>query len=153
MNSYLRNMADQLHAELGHDLDGALTHEDRVYNSIQCLCFWSLHGDLDKHTGWSPDSPAKAVTEVMKAVRKLPAKEKAVTCLNKLTTGANMQRPDLKPGKLYAVDTSTTDTGHEVQKIRVAPAIVTETTKPVVKDKKPKQLAEKKASKTVVATI
>ena len=156
-NSYLRKTAEELHKQLGHNLDGGLYHEDRVYNSIQCLCYWGMHGTLDGHESWAPVTPHQAATEVIKGVRKLSGKGHAVSLLNTLSEAANNQKPELKQAKVYEVKTKQTETGHSVDTIAskraVAPAIMAET----VKKEEPKQLtAGKKPSKkkaTVVQTI
>ena len=70
-NSNIRKNAKELHELLFHTYDGALTYDDDVYNSLQCLCFWALHGELDMHICWSPETPAKAVSVLVKEIKKL----------------------------------------------------------------------------------
>ena len=147
---YLRHVAELLHKEFGHELDGALCHKDRVYNSIQCLCFWGKNGTLDGHDHWAPKSPKTAVNTIVKQLEKLPSKATAVMLMNTLAEVAGRKRTDLPKANKYKVMVEKADTGHEVEKLvvveqTVAPAIVKETKKKAATKKQLEAKAKEKA--------
>jgi hypothetical protein len=134
---------------LGHDLDGALTHADRVYNSVQCLAFWGGYGQEDRHTEWSPDNPKAAAQEIVKEIKGLRNKRGPAGYLNTLLDLVASHRPDLPAAPRYAV---TDKAGQETIKAGKAPKIVAETERkaPKAKAKAPKAKAK---APTVVTTI
>lgn len=148
--------AKELHDLLFHQYDGALTHDDPEYNSLQCLCYWALYGTLDGHECWAPETPAKAVSVLIKGIKKHPNKKHAVSLMNSLAKSAANHRPDLKMAKEYEVITKKADTGHEVEIVqekkveKVVPAI-TKATKKIAGKKQPKQLTAGKQSKSKVS--